>query len=230
MEGRLLKSYAEAALVGLLAVEARKPTGRRFGRDADARWAAFRGDLTTADRIDTLIRDADAQWPGAFGARAVFAPRGVAEDDPFGPAWEGLDPVDAETLWRDVGARPSSADVARAVADVAACWGVPLTPVDVGTITATTRRVLAGPSMIAATIVAFARGTDLDWGDQIVVAASTPAARQLAAMAPALLNMGRPTVFADGSTKRPGWPVVVSADAPAADVELANEIVKEKRP
>ncbi len=59
-----MKSYYGAALVGLLAIEARRPTGRRVGSEADARWQAFRGDLTTANRLDLLIRDADAQWPG----------------------------------------------------------------------------------------------------------------------------------------------------------------------
>lgn len=219
-----MKAYYEAALVGLRALEARKATGRRFGSEADARWMAFRGDLTTADRVDTLIRDADAQWPGAFGARAVFSPRGVAEDDPFGAGWEGLDPVDAETLWRDITARPSSADMTRTLAAIAACWGVTLSPVDVSGITATTGLVVVGPSAIAAVVAAFASGTDLDWGDQVVVVASAPPARQLAAMAPALLNLGRPTTFAD-ATKRPGWRVVVGADAAAEDVEVARALV-----
>jgi hypothetical protein len=29
--------------------------------------------------------DADAEWPGGFGARTVFAGAAVAEDDAFGP-------------------------------------------------------------------------------------------------------------------------------------------------
>jgi hypothetical protein len=106
VESRDVKSYYGAALVGLLAIEARRPTGRRVGSEADARWQAFRGDLTTANRLDLLIRDADAQWPGAFGARTVFSPRGVFDDDAFGPGWEGLDPVVAEELWREVTATP----------------------------------------------------------------------------------------------------------------------------
>ncbi len=28
--------------------------------------------LTTADRLDILLRDADAHWPASFGARNVF--------------------------------------------------------------------------------------------------------------------------------------------------------------
>src|SRR5687768_1188859 len=99
--------YVEAALRLLQFVEARRPTGRRFGADADARWGSFRGDLETADRIELLIRDADAEWRdpdgergGAFGARTVYALRAVAEDEPFGAQWPGMDPVEAEKLWR----------------------------------------------------------------------------------------------------------------------------------
>ncbi len=44
--------YYTAALRCLQFVEGRKPTGRRFGPDADARWSQFEGELTTADRRD----------------------------------------------------------------------------------------------------------------------------------------------------------------------------------
>ena len=53
--------YVEGALRLLQFVENRRPTGRRFGADADARWASFRGDLETVDRIELMIRDADAE-------------------------------------------------------------------------------------------------------------------------------------------------------------------------
>src|SRR5690606_19270262 len=81
-------------------VEARHPTGRRFGADADALWKTFAGGLKTSDRIDLLLRDADATWWGAFGARATFGLRAVAEDDAFGPAWVALEPMDGERMWR----------------------------------------------------------------------------------------------------------------------------------
>lgn len=90
LESAAVRAYYRGALTGLRHVEARQPTGRRFGAEADARWASFRGDLTTADRIDLLIRDADAQWPGAFGARSVFARRAVAEDVDLYIATQGL--------------------------------------------------------------------------------------------------------------------------------------------
>ncbi len=65
-------AYYQAALRCLQFVEKRKPTGRRFGSEADARWASFKGELTTSDRIDLLLRDADTEWLGAIGARTVF--------------------------------------------------------------------------------------------------------------------------------------------------------------
>ncbi len=101
--------YYRAAIRALRFVENRRPTGRRFGTEADARWAALRGDLATADRVDLLVRDANAEWPGAFGARAVFHLTDVAEDDPFGAHWLPLDPVDGEDLWRSCAADPPPA-------------------------------------------------------------------------------------------------------------------------
>ena len=116
--------YVDGALRLLQYVEARRPTGRRFGADADARWSSFRGDLEIVDRIELMIRDADAEWPGGFGARAVFAMQGVAEDEPFGSQWEGLDPVAAEELWRRVKAEAPPTTVAATLASIANAWGV----------------------------------------------------------------------------------------------------------
>src|SRR5690606_36203028 len=67
-----IRSYCHGALTGLRYVEHRAPTSRRFGQDADLHWASFRGHLQDVDRIDLLLRDADAQWPGSLGARRVF--------------------------------------------------------------------------------------------------------------------------------------------------------------
>lgn len=53
-------------------VEQRRPTGRRFGADADARWSSFKGDLETVDRIELMMRDADAEYPASLGARVVY--------------------------------------------------------------------------------------------------------------------------------------------------------------
>jgi hypothetical protein len=66
--------YVEGALRLLQYVETRRPTGRRFGADADARWSSFRGDLETVDHIELMIRDVDAEC-GGFGAVALEVPQ-----------------------------------------------------------------------------------------------------------------------------------------------------------
>jgi hypothetical protein len=181
--------YYRAALRALRFLEQRRPTGRRFGSEADARWTALRGDLAIADRIDLLIRDANAEWPGALGARAVFHVNDVAEDDPFGAQWTPLDPVDGEEIWRAVLAEPPPGTLGAALDAVALAWSMTLTPFSVGAIQPSDRLVVAGPSAIASTLAAFAESTDLVWHRQVVVVATAPGPRQLAALAPAWLNV-----------------------------------------
>jgi hypothetical protein len=156
-----VRAYYTAAIAGLRFVEARRPTGRRFGAEADARWTGFRGDLTTADRLDLLLRDADAEWPGAFGARTVFAERAVAEDDAFGPAWNPLDPIDAEDVWRAGLSDKNAADLDALLRAWSQAWGLTLSACDVGALATHDRLVLDGPSAIAAALRAFVGRSDL---------------------------------------------------------------------
>jgi hypothetical protein len=223
------QSYVEGALRLLRFVEARRPTGRRFGADADARWSDFKGDLDTVDRIELLLRDADAEWPGAFGARTVYALRAIAEDEPFGPAWQGIDPIDAEDLWRRIKSETSPASPSEALRDMASAWGIRLSSIDAGAIAPTDRLVLAGPSAIAAAIAEFSRGADLDWAEQVITVATPAAHRQLAAAAGALLNLNRPTrllTASEASAVAPtrGARLLASADAESADRAAAQRI------
>lgn len=222
--------YVRGALRLLQYVEAKRPTGRRFGADADARWSSFRGDLETVDRIELMIRDADAEWPGSFGARTVFAMQGVAEDEPFGSQWKGLDPVAAEELWRSVKAEPAPTTVAGVLASIASAWGVTMTAQHSGPVTPTDHLVVVGPSAIAAIIEVFATGAALDWAEQVVVVASAPAARQLAAAATALLNASRPATILAASdtapTRKRGARLVASADADPTDLARAGALVE----
>lgn len=204
--------YYEGALWALRFVEGRRATKRRFGTEADATWASFRGDFGASARIDLLLRDADAQWPGAFGARAIYDLAAVAADEPFGAAWVPLDDVDAEELWRRVVAAATPATAADALAQVARAWGLALSAVDVGAVGAADKLLVVGPSAIAATTLAFARGTDLDWCEQVTVLASPPAHRHLAAVGAAIVN-------ATGATR------LVSASATAADVARGARLV-----
>lgn len=227
-------AYYRAALATLRFVEQRRPTDRRFGPNADARWNAFRGHLETTDRLDLLIRDADAQWPGALGGRTVFALRAVAEDDAFGAEWESLEPVAAERLWREGLQGTAPAGVAGAVEATAAAWQLGLTDFDVESLQAADRIVACGPSAIAATIAAFAQGSDLDWSDQVACVATPPGHRQLAASAVALLNATKrgALVATEGppsgidAAALAGRRLIVSEDATAEDAALARQLVE----
>jgi hypothetical protein len=218
-----VRAFYTVALTGLGFVEARRPTGRRFGADADARWAGFRGDLTTADRIDLLLRDADAEWPGAFGARTVFAEPAVAEDDAFGPAWTGLDTVEAEDVWRAALAQGQPRNLDALLAPACRAWGLSLTPVDAGQMTTVDRLVVAGPSAIVTALRAFIGRDDLAWTEQVTVVATPPAHRQLAALAAAVLNVTKPTpLVTHGEARSLVGRALVSADAPADDAATAR--------
>lgn len=224
MDLALPRAYYRAALAALRFVEQRQPTGRRFGAEADAQWSSFKGDLTTADRLDLLIRDADAQWPGAFGARTVFAKEAVAEDEPFGADWPPLDPVEAEELWR---AAPDVADSpAAALGRVAEIWELSLAAFDASPINPAEKLIIAGPSAIAGTILAFANGADLDWSEQVTVVATPPGHRQLAALAGGILNATKPSkiVTAAHASAPKSARLLASDDAHPDDSRRATEL------
>lgn len=218
--------YLAGALRLLQFVEARRPTGRRFGADADARWQSFRGDLRTAERIELLLRDADAEWPGGFGARTVYALGAVAEDEPFGSQWPSIDPIVAEELWRGLRSAPPPTTPHEVVAAVAAAWELPLAAHTVGPVAPTDRLIVVGPAAIAATIATFAAGTALDWADQVIVVATPPAHRQLAAAATAVLNLTRsfPLLAHDAPDAAPasGARLIASPDADPRDRAAAE--------
>jgi hypothetical protein len=76
--------YYRSALRGLRFVEARRPTKRRPGAEAEARWTRFKDGLMQIDRIELLLRDAYAEWPraptsvvAAAGLAGVKPPRGL---------------------------------------------------------------------------------------------------------------------------------------------------------
>lgn len=220
------RPFYRTAHVGLRFLEQRSGSGRRFGVEADARWKGFCGDLQTADRIDLLIRDADAQWVGALGARTVFVLDDVCEDDPFGPRWEPLEPVEAEELWRGELATAAPRTVGEALDRAAAAWGLKLSPVAVGVIAPADRLVVAGPSAVASVAAAFAEGADLDWAAQVTVVATAPAHRQLAGLGAALLNATRIGALwsAEAGSKVPGARLIVSPDAAEADRLQAEQL------
>ncbi|MGD0678996.1 MAG: hypothetical protein ABSC94_26625 [Polyangiaceae bacterium] len=213
-------AFYEASLRALRFVEARSPTLRRFGPDADARWRNFQGHLSAMDRLELLLRDADTEYPGAFGARVAFALRGLSEDDAFGPHWERLQPPEADALWRKVTAEPAPPDIPSALTSCAAAWGLSIRPQDIAPITPISQLVVAGPSAIVSVAAAFVQGSDLAWSDQVICIASPPSHRHLAALVAPLLKSPKPTriVLPDGvPANLIADRTVVSPDADPAD-------------
>ncbi|MBL9101055.1 MAG: hypothetical protein JNL82_08865 [Myxococcales bacterium] len=247
----LTRSYYLTALTALRFLDART-NGRRFGKDADARWKSFAGDdpedrapgrlriLTDLDRIDLLLRDADAQWPGAFGARTVFDLPEVAEDDSFGAEWdpevqpsgeaERRPSIDGTALWKQVMGAPAPADIPELLRCLAAIWEIPLSTHPLSPPRPGTRWLLRGAGATASAIQAFATSPDAVWHTQVLVVAEPPLAddagprqqrqrsfaRQLAALAAALLDQPARTRLlraAPPPSEHPNYERITSGDA-----------------
>lgn len=219
-----ISSYYRGARVALQFVETRRAVGQRFGTAADARWRAFAGSpseasLTAAARLDLLIRDADAEWPGALGARTVFALSQVAEDEAFGPEWVGLDGAYAEELWREP--LPPAASAEEAFESLAGLWKLALSSQTLPPIDAADSILAAGPSAFAALATLFAARKDLDWAAQVTCVATLPAHRQLAGLAAVVAEATNAASVVSASevadSRSPGMKRVVSDDASPED-------------
>ncbi len=168
-------AFYAAAVAGLRALDARERVPRRFGPGADARWAAVRGSLTDADRLDLLLRDAAVAWGAAFSPAEVFGFFGLAPDEPFGPDWHPL-PVHAA---RRAFADPASPTAPAALAGLLGVGGArPTMPL----LTPSTRVAVAGGAALIAVAEAFLAVPALSWSDQVLVIATAPAHRQLAGL------------------------------------------------
>lgn len=214
------QAYYRAALACLRFIENRRPTKRRFGPEADARWKAFRGHLNTPDRIDLLLRDANAEWPGAFGARNVFGLSQAAEDEAFGAEWASLDGVAGDELWREVMGSAAAASPAEALQAIAREWGLKLVSFSLDNVEPTDRIVATGPSAIAALAQAFGGRTELDWAEQVTCVATSAAHRQLALGAIAIVDVHKPARVISGSEtllRTPGAKFVRSDDVAPED-------------
>lgn len=230
MSHEATRTYYEAALSALHYLEHKAPTGRRFGQDADLRWGAFKGHLQDVDRLELLVRDADAQWPGSMGARRVFNRKGVAEDDAFGTEWESLDAVAGAELWRAAVTTPAAENLGAALSRIADAWGLSLEPHSHTDVSPSSRMVVAGASAIAALAQVFDGRSDLDWGDQVAVVATDPGVRQLAAFCGAALNVTNktPTLLAadERGPSLAGYTLVTSPDAAPTDASWAQTLTE----
>lgn len=168
-------AFYAAAVAGLRMLDSRERTARRFGADADARWTAFKGGLSDADRIDVMLRDAAVTWGAAFSPVEAFNLFGVALDEPFGPDWKPLGTVAAK---KHLGQQVGSAGIG----EIASLLGVPGHAVTVPVVTPSTRLAVAGGAALVAVARVFAGRSELSWSDQVLAIASSPAHRQLAGL------------------------------------------------
>ena len=168
-------AFYAAGTVGLRALDARERAPRRFGADADTRWASFKGGLTEADRIDLMLRDAAVTWGAAFSPAEVFNLFGLAPDDPFGPDWQPTTSATARRYLADAPG-PSSPD------NFANIFSIATLPVTLPPLSASTRLAVAGGAALVAVARAFAGQSGLSWSDQVLAIATAPAHRQLAGL------------------------------------------------
>jgi hypothetical protein len=221
------RRFYAAALLGLRALDERESMPRRFGPDAEARWTQFSGSLGPGDRIDILLRDASGTWGAAFSPAECFGSFGLADDEPFGPDWLGIDDASARRLLSEATQRATLDDIAAAIGvETAAVVVPPLTP--------STKLAVAGARAILSVARAFAENRALSWTDQVVVVSDAPASRQLAGLAAVLLGArGRTTVIrpgdgAENALRASGFAhvdaAVISPDADAAAGELARKV------
>lgn len=231
-----LRYYRTGAL-GLRALQDRGFGAERFSADADARWKAFKGELTDSDRLDLLLRDGAVPYPVAFSASAVFERPDLATDEPFGPEWDSLRPSDAGPILRE--ARDNAAATGSFLAflkNAADIWGLapaPLQTGDVSQVQAASRVILAGAGAILAVAEHMAGRTDTDLGDQVLLVAEAPGERQLLGLAAALAgSRTRPRLVApeNAEAKAQGQgftrvtTLLISEDASATTREAATSL------
>lgn len=185
-------AFYRAATAGLRALDTLPGQNRRFGDEANARWQAFRGELSAADRLDLLIRDAAVLQPAGFAPRVIFALEGLADDEPFGPAWDAA-PADAARAFNQP---PEVApSLARTLETAAEAWSlapVPLSANELAAITPATKILAAGAGAVLSLAQAFSGRADLSLPDQVLLLADHPGHRQLFGLAATLLQSASP--------------------------------------
>lgn len=220
--------FYQAALHGLRLLDGRSGSGRRFGAEADARWAGFAGHLRMSDRLDMLLRDGAVVHGPAFSAAQVFRLPGLAADEPFGADWPGLTEDEAKALWREVDRQPDL-DPERALQRCAEALGLDPSSQEPSCegLAPATRLLVTGGKAILAAVRAFARDEALSWSEQVAVVAAAPSERQLAGLAAVILQQSKPTrVVAppeDGEAKQSPADLVRKAGLSGVDRVLASE-------
>ena len=238
-----VSAFYRTAMLALRVLEAREGRGQRFGDTALARWKSFAGALEDRDRLDLFIRAAQVTAPLAFAPRSVFRLEGLADDEPFGPRWDGPPKGLASELLRDAAA-PLSVPTLRELLDVArTTWSIPpfsLPPVLAASferLSPSTKILLAGADAITGLVVAAQGRSDLDLATQVVLLADDPVERQLFGLGLILLQArgrGQALAAADATPSRVralGFARVdlalVSEDAAVAAREAVHAVAAE---
>ncbi len=190
-------SFYAAAVLGLRALDARGPTARRFGSEADARWTQFAGALGAGDRLDILLRDAAGTWGAAFSPSECFGFFGLADDEPFGPDWGGIDDHAAKRLLAELDRRPRPSSTSPTA------LGVKAASVAVPPLTPSTKLVVAGGAAIVAVAKAFAENRRSRGPIRSSSSPTAPAWRQLAGLAAVLLGARGRTVIVRSGRRTP---------------------------
>ena len=235
---RYAERFLRAAFVALAWLDGSAASPKRLGPTADARWRAFADAPTTVtepDRLALLLRDAAVLHPAAYSARAVFALRGVTDDERFGLWSHELAKRETAPLFR---APPQVGPSALALFDaVAERWGASSAALSRNeSLGPTTRLVLAGVAALRAACERFAQDRALDAGSQWTVVADEPSARHLAGVAAMALGSTRaPRVVTTREASQPRATLVtlgidrvdrlwVSEDASACEQAAANAL------
>lgn len=220
------EAFYAAAIAGLRALDIRERAPRRFGPDADARWASFKGALTEADRIDFLLRDAAVTWGAAFSPAETFGFFGLAPDEPFGPDWQ---PLPSSTARRYLAGNGGTAGIT----ELGKILGIEPREVSVPALSASTRLAVAGGAALMAVAQKFSEENTLSWSDQVLAIAASPAHRQLASLlaiftdSPSRTRLTRPGEDLRGTIKAAGFAqldtAVTSDDAEADCAQFARQ-------
>ncbi len=214
---RAVDAFYEAALWGLRRLDDAGVPPRRFDAEAEARWKQFQGSLTTAHRVDVLLRDGSARFGPAFHAATVFGLSGLPVDEPFGPYWHSLKPQRALDLWNEVRRAPALAPEAL-VERWAALLGVARPP-DGAALPrpgGAEQAMAFGGTAVWRLFRAFRGERGLDWSSAVTVLAATPAERQFAGLlavvdpAPGATRLIDPPAGDDPGTPEP-WAAAVRA-------------------
>jgi hypothetical protein len=190
-----LERFLVAGLFALRRMDALLPMPMRFGKDADARWGDFAGQLTLGDRIALLLRDAAVNWGSAFSLAAAINQDILAHD--------GLLPVDAkeflkfrgELVWRRAFelSSPTGSDSWKTLCQV---WGIPLSLPAVPHLSPGTKIFVGGVGALSALLDVFGERPDLNWEAQVhfvVDGDIKPLWKQQGAMAAIWRGSVRPT-------------------------------------